>query len=97
MENKKIAIIGVGNMGGAIAKGLLKSGSVRAEDIFVSDRKESILEEMRALKVQVSTDNVDVVRKADVVIIAVKPYHIESVVGEIKQELTSDKIFISIV
>ncbi len=97
MENKKIAIIGAGNMGGAIARGLLKSGSVQAEDIFVSDRKESILDEMRSLKVQISTDNVDAVRRADVVIIAVKPYHIESVVDEIKQELTPDKIFISIV
>ena len=38
MENKKIAIIGVGNMGGAIAVGLLKSGFVPASDVCVSDR-----------------------------------------------------------
>jgi pyrroline-5-carboxylate reductase len=48
MEKKKIGIIGVGNMGGAIVVGLLKSGFVDATDIFVSDRKESILEEMKA-------------------------------------------------
>src|SRR5665811_255223 len=97
MENKKIAIIGVGNMGGAIAVGLLKSGFVPASDIFASDRKESILQEMKALGVNVCADNRDAVKKADVVIVAVKPYHIEGVIQKIKSELNQEKIFISIV
>ncbi len=97
MENKKIAIIGVGNMGGAIAKGLLKSGSVQANHIFVSDRKESLLEELLAMGINICKDNKEAVKSADVVIVAVKPYHIESVVEEIKNELTPEKIFISIV
>jgi pyrroline-5-carboxylate reductase len=41
--------------------------------------------------------NKEVVQKAGVFIVAVKPYHIEGVLQEIKPELTSDKIFISIV
>ena len=97
MENKKIAIIGVGNMGGAIAKGLLKSGSVTADHIYVSDRRENILEEMGAMGVNICQHNNEAVKKADVIIAAVKPYHIESVLEEIKNELTPDKIFISIV
>ena len=97
MENKKIAIIGIGNMGGAIARGLLKSGSVKADHIFVSDRRENILEEMRTMGVNICQDNIEAVKSTDVVIVAVKPYHIESVVDEIKNELTPEKIFISIV
>lgn len=97
MENKKIAIIGVGNMGGAIAAGLLKSGFVPANDIFVSDRKESTLRKMKDLRVNVFQDNLEAVKNADVVIVAVKPYHIEGVINEIKPELNSNKIFISIV
>ncbi len=97
MENKKIAIIGVGNMGGAIARGLLKSGSIPADHIFISDRKESTLEEMQALGINVCHKNDEAARKADVVIAAVKPYHIEGVIENIKDELTADKIFISIV
>jgi len=97
MENKKIAIIGVGNMGGAIAKGLLKSGSVKADHIFVSDRRENILEEMGTMGINICHSNSDAVKKADVVIVAVKPYHIEGVLEEIKNELTPEKIFISIV
>ena len=49
MKNKKIGIIGVGNMGGAIAVGLLKSGFVAAADIFVADKKESTLNKMKDL------------------------------------------------
>ncbi|NQU54904.1 MAG: pyrroline-5-carboxylate reductase [Bacteroidetes bacterium] len=97
MENKKIGIIGVGNMGGAIAKGLLKSGFVAATDIFVADKKESTLQEMKDLGVNTSKDNLDAVKNTDVVIVAVKPYHIEGVINEIKAELNPDKIFISIV
>ncbi len=97
MENKKIAIIGVGNMGGAIAVGLIKSNSVQAADIFVSDRKESMLNELKKLGVNTFQDNLKAVKNANVVIVAVKPYHIEGVLKEIKEELNPDKILISIV
>ena len=97
METKKIAIIGVGNMGSAIAKGLLKSGFVPAADIFVSDRKEANLQELKDLGVNGFTNNIDAAKNADVIIVAVKPYHIEGVVKEIKPFLSPGKIFISIV
>lgn len=97
MENKKIGIIGVGNMGGAIAIGLLKSGFVLASDIFVSDKKESLLNKLKGLGVNTFQDNLAAVKNADVIIVAVKPYHIEGVITEIKSELSPEKIFISIV
>ncbi len=97
METKKIAIIGVGNMGSAIAKGLLKSGFVPASDISVSDRKEANLQELKSLGVNGFTNNIDAAKNADVIIVAVKPYHIEGVVNEIKPFLSPEKIFISIV
>ena len=97
MENKKIAIIGVGNMGSAIAAGLLKSGFVQAANISVSDRKEGVLHEMKELGVNTFHDNTEAAKNADVVIVAVKPYHIEGVIMDIKSALTSQKILISIV
>ena len=97
MENKKIAIIGAGNMGGAIAVGLLKSGFVPASGILVSDAKEKNLREMEALGIIACENNNIAVQNAGVVIIAVKPSHIESVIKDIKIDLTPDKIFISIV
>lgn len=97
MENKKIAIIGVGNMGGAIAIGLEKSGFLPASDIFVSDRKESTLSKFKELGINTLQDNLEVAKNADVIIAAVKPYHIKGVIDEIKPALNSNKIFISIV
>lgn len=97
MENKKIAIIGAGNMGGAIVRGLLKSGFIATSDIYVADRKTEILDQMKGKGVNVSERNPEVAGNADVIILAVKPYHFKSVIQEIKPELTPEKILISIV
>ncbi len=84
-------------MGGAIAVGLLKSGFVPASGILVSDRKESALSKFNELGINTFHDNLEAAKNADVVIIAVKPYHIEGVINEIKPELSAAKILISIV
>lgn len=84
-------------MGSAIAKGLLKSGFVPATNISVSDRKESTLQELKEMGVHTFVNNIDAAKNADVLIVAVKPYHIEGVIKEIKPVLSTDKIFISIV
>lgn len=97
MENKKITIIGAGNMGGAIAIGLLKSGSVPASNITVADRKEATLKKMSDLGIRAFSDNLAAAQDADVIIVAVKPYHIEGVINEIKPLLSPEKVFISIV
>jgi len=97
MKNKKIAIIGAGNMGGAIAVGLLKSGFVPVSNILVSDPKEENIREMEAIGITACESNNIAVQNADVLILAVKPYHIENVIKDIKLDLTPDKILISVV
>src|SRR5690554_1164209 len=97
MEKRKIGVIGAGNMGGAIVEGLLNSVFAAASDIYVSDNRESVLKAMKTKGLNVSQDNLFVARQADVVIIAVKPYHAQQVLQEIKPELNSSKILISIV
>jgi len=97
MNNKKIAIIGVGNMGGAIAIGLIKSGFMQPADILASDKKEASLAGMKEMGVTVGTDNLEAAKNADVVLLAVKPYHITQVIEEIKPALNPEKILISIV
>ena len=95
--NKKIAIIGVGNMGSAIAEGLIKSGFMMPADIIASDHKEASLAKMEQLGAEVTQDNLWAAQKSDVIIVAVKPYHIAHVLEEIKPALNPDKILISIV
>jgi len=97
MENKTTAIIGAGNMGSAIAAGLIKSGFLQPAEIIASDHKESILAEMKKSGIQITKSNTEAAAKAGVIIIAVKPYHIAHVLEEIKPELHAGKILISIV
>ena len=97
MNNKKIAIIGVGNMGSAIAVGLIKSGFMQPADIIVADKKEASLAGMKQLGVAVAEDNLEAAKVAEVVLLAVKPYHITQVIEEIKPAFNPGKILISIV
>jgi len=97
MKVKKIAIIGAGNMGGAIANGIIKSGYLDASAIHIADPRKHVLEEMSAKGIRTFQNNGEAIAEADLVIFAVKPYHIESVINEIKPVLSSDKILVSIV
>ena len=81
----KIAIIGAGNMGGAIALGLAKGTIIKAEDICVSNPSQGKLDALKAEfpAMQVTHSNVEAVQNADIVLLAVKPWFIEPVIKEL--------------
>lgn len=76
----KIAILGAGNMGSAIACGLVRSGKFQAEEIVCTARTETTLERLRTQcpGVRTTTDNAAAVRDAAVVMLAVKPWLTEA-------------------
>lgn len=80
----KIAVIGAGNMGGALIKGWAKSGQV--DHIVVANRSQEKLDQLRALfpQLQVTTDNRAAVRDADIIILVVKPWFMDDVLKEIQ-------------
>ena len=84
-------------MGGAIVNGLLKSGYIEASGISIADRKQKVLDTMQEKGVSVFKNNQEAVKRAELIVLAVKPYHVESVINEIKPELSPDKVLISIV
>ncbi len=95
----KIAIIGGGNMGGAIARGLTLGTQVAASDITVADINETVLNGLKQFNpaINTTTDNVQAVTTANMVIIAVKPWLIDKVVEQIKPALNQKQIIASIV
>ena len=97
MKVGNIAIIGAGNMGSAIANGVIKSGYLNASSISISDPRKNASEELGNKGVNTFQNNIEAAKNADMVIFAVKPYHIESVLAEMKSVLTPDKIIVSIV
>ena len=95
----KIAIIGAGNMGAAIARGLSRGSIFETKNISVSDINEDRLELLTRFNPEITTltSNVDNVKDADIVLLAVKPWLVEKVIGEIKAFLNYEKqIIISI-
>jgi pyrroline-5-carboxylate reductase len=89
----KIAIIGAGNMGSAIAKGLTLGKKIKAEDISVSDQNEKSLNNIKKFnpKINIFSSNADVVQNADIIIIAVKPWMVATVALEIKDFINYEK------
>ena len=95
-EQQKIAIIGGGNMGGAIARGIVKAGLARAGQVVVTRRNEKALEQWRSDGFVAMSDNSEAVSGADVVIFAVKPYQIADVVAAVRPSLKAGVIAVSI-
>lgn len=95
----KITIIGAGNMGGALAKGLSKGSVFTPSNITCVDRSLDTLKAIVESKpgVKTSADNKEAVKDADIVLFAVKPWILESAVEEVKSSLDySKQIIISI-
>ena len=78
---KELALIGCGNMGSAIVKGIVGSGLIAAGDIVVSDVSEGASARLAGeLGCTGTCDNVEAARDAAMVIIAVKPQYLDDVV-----------------
>lgn len=75
----KITIIGVGEMGGAIVKGLLQSKQCQPADLTLSAPHQSTLNRFRGAGVHTTTDNREGAKDADIVVLAVKPQVAEEV------------------
>lgn len=89
----KIAIIGAGNMGGALVRGFAKCNKIKKEDITVSDPDSAKLHVLKAdfPQINIENDNNKAIQQADVVMLVVKPWLVENVVNEIKHNLDYDR------
>jgi len=98
LDGRIIGFIGAGNMGGAIIRGLIQSGKVSNADIIASDADKDRLREITETHgVKAVESNVELMEKADIVIIGVKPYHVDALLDEISAASRAGQIFISIV
>lgn len=88
----KISIIGAGNMGGAIAYGVVAGKVADKADVKVADPTVEKTQAMAAdLGIETFSCNLDVVEGADIVVVAVKPWLVETVLGEIKAKMDYSK------
>lgn len=98
MRKRKIAILGGGNLGGAIAEGLIKSQFVSAEQITVTRRNVDAINHLKVLGVSVMSDNETAIKNSEVIIVSLKPYNVKEVLEGVKQHFDPSKhILISVV
>ncbi|RWS29311.1 pyrroline-5-carboxylate reductase 1-like protein [Leptotrombidium deliense] len=94
----QIGFIGAGRMAQALSRGFLAAGVAKAQKIFASAPKDDVLsiEEMESMGCRTTHWNREVVANSDVVIIAVKPPIVKSVLKEISPHVTKRHLIISV-
>jgi pyrroline-5-carboxylate reductase len=94
---EKIGIIGAGNIGCAIARGLAAHGGVDPSGIYLSRKKDELLEEHRKAGFQV-TDNISIVKQCGIILLSVLPGQAREVILEVRDEIMKgDKLLVSVV
>jgi pyrroline-5-carboxylate reductase len=92
----KIGIIGGGNMGLALYKGLSRSGEYDDKDFIISEINEKTFDNIKAnYNLEITNDNNYLVENSDIIVLAVTPNMIETVLTEIDRRLNSEKLIVS--
>lgn len=91
MQNRTIAILGGGNLGVSIAKGLIATDFINPSQITITRRRSHLLEELKTDGINVSGDNSHAVKNTEIVLVCVKPHQILELLEEVKAELTTEQ------
>ena len=94
---EKIGIIGAGNIGMAIAKGMVSQKVISPSDLYLSRKRNGLLSGQKKEGFQV-TDNLSLVTECDIIILAVLPGQAREVILELKEAFQKgSKILVSVV
>ena len=83
----RLAVIGTGSIGRAIALGFVGAGRFDPDHITLTRRKTHLLADLAGQGFQTQSDNRDAVKRADIVFVAVEPQQIDGVLEEIAADL----------
>ncbi len=95
LADKRVAVIGAGNMAEALIRGALEAGVLEPGQVTAADPAEERREVFESLGAQTSADNGAAARDADVVILAVKPQRSGEVLAGLAP-VAAGKLFVSI-
>ncbi len=80
----KAAIIGGGNIGMALAEGLIRANVCKSKDITITRRQVSALGSLKEKGFVVTTDNAEAIKNADTIFICVLPQQLDEALEELK-------------
>jgi pyrroline-5-carboxylate reductase len=97
MKTRTLGFLGAGNMAGALIKGLLHAGAVAPSRIVASDVKPERLKQLESAHgIRTTTDNHELVREVDVLVLAVKPQIVDKVLTAIGREVKEGTVVVSV-
>jgi len=97
LNNKKLAVIGVGKLGEALISGLLKKDAINRDNVCGTVCHESSISRVKdRLHIEVLLDNKKAIKDRDVVLLAVKPQNMDSVLKELSSVVTKNQLIISV-
>ena len=98
ITDQTVAIIGAGNIGRAIAGGLLRRRELDPSRILATRRSAPAMEALAEAfpGIRTGTNNVEAVKDASVVVLAVKPQNALEVIGEIREHVPEDAMIVSV-
>ena len=92
-----IGFLGAGKMATALAKGFVNAGIVTAKQIIASDPINASRDTFaREVGAKITESNLDVVKSAGVLVLAVKPDQVAAVLAEIRSAFTGEHLLVSI-
>ena len=93
----KIGFIGAGNMASAMIGGMIRSKIMEPQNIIASALTDSTLNKVKSnFNIETTKNSKELVKRCEVVVIAVKPNVYDSVLEEVKEYITNEKIIITI-
>jgi len=96
-ENKKIAVLGAGKLGEALITGMIDAGiASKKQFIATAAHKERLDVLKKKLGVETTLSNSQAVRKAQLVLLCVKPQTVEDVLRQVSDDLTPNHVVISV-
>lgn len=96
LANKVIGFVGAGNMAEALIKGLLAAGVAKKQLVASDHTPERVSYVHGTYGIRTTGDNREVVRSADIVVLAVKPQILPRVLDEIADAVTAEKLIVSV-
>jgi pyrroline-5-carboxylate reductase len=95
MKNYKIAILGGGNIGTSLAKGLIFSEQYSYDNILITEKRPPRIIHLENLGFMVTDNNREAVNNAEIIVMSVKPQQFASLADEIRKNVTTKHIIIS--
>lgn len=93
----RIGFIGTGNMGTPLVKGVIRSGMAQPCDVYVYDADKNKAAALAGeTGANVARSSAELAEVSDYIVLAVKPVYVKSVLEEIKDRFTDNKVLISI-